>query len=180
MNELHTRYIKEVAPALKEQFGFKNVNAVPRLKQVVLNVGISASKKDTKTEDIVKETLRRITGQQPIPTLAKISISNFKIRQGMVVGMKVTLRGARMYDFIEKLVAITLPRVRDFRGLKPSIIDAHGNASIGFRESGSFPEVRADLVERLHGLEVTIGTTAKTKSEGLALLTKLGFPFQEK
>ncbi len=180
MNALLDLYQKKVAPALKEQFGYKNVNAVPRLKYVVLNVGISASKKDAKTEEIVKETLRRISGQQPVPTLAKISISNFKIRQGMTVGMRVTLRGARMYDFIEKLVNVTLPRVRDFRGIKPSIMDARGNASIGFRDSGAFPEVRSEEIERLHGLEVTVGTSAKSKAEGLALLTMLGFPFQEK
>lgn len=180
MNVLLDHYQKKVAPALKEQFGYKNVNAVPRIKYVVINVGISATKKDAKTEEIVKETLRRITGQQPVPTLAKISISNFKVRQGMTVGMRVTLRGARMYDFVEKLVAVTLPRVRDFRGLKPSIIDDHGNVSIGFRESGPFPEVRAEELERLHGLEVTIGTSAKTKAEGLALFKMLGFPFQEK
>lgn len=180
MNALFEHYQKTVAPALKEEFGYKNVNAVPRMKQVVLNVGISASRKDAKTEEIVKETLRRITGQQPVPTLAKISISNFKIRQGMVVGMRVTLRGKRMYDFVHKLIAVTLPRVRDFRGLKRSIMDNRGNASIGFRESGAFPEVRAEELERLHGLEVTVSTSAKTKAEGLALLTKLGFPFQEK
>lgn len=180
MNALKTHYQKTVVGALKAQFGHKNVNAVPRIKQVVLNVGISAGRKDAKTEEIVKETLRRITGQEPVPTLAKISISNFKVRQGMTVGMKVTIRGARMYDFVQKLIAVTLPRVRDFRGLKPTIMDAQGNASIGFREAVSFPEVRAEEVERMHGLEVTIGTSAKSKAEGLALLTLLGFPFQEK
>ncbi len=180
MNALKEHYQKTVVPALKEKFGYTNTHAVPRLTKAVVNVGISAGRKDAKTEEVVKETLRRITGQEPMPTYAKQSISNFKIRKGMVVGMKVTLRGARMYDFVQKLISVTLPRVRDFRGLKPSIVDARGNMTIGFRESVAFPEIRSDEMDRLHGLEVTVASTAASQQEGLALGTLLGFPFRGK
>lgn len=180
MNRLHTHYRKKVVPALREQFGYANVNAVPRLVKAVLNVGVSASQKDSKFLESATATLTRITGQKPAPTVAKKSISNFKVRQGMTVGLKVTLRGNRMYDFVDKLISVTLPRVRDFRGLSPNALDSRGNLAIGFRESIAFPEVRSDEVERLHGLEVSVVTSAKTRDEGLAFLKALGFPFREK
>lgn len=180
MSQFSDHYQKEVVPALKKQFGYSHDAAVPRIRKVVLNVGISVQKKDPKTEETVRETLRRITGQQPVTTLAKQSISNFKIRKGMVVGMQVTLHGKRMQDFISRFVNITLPRVRDFRGLNPDSIDPRGNCTIGFRESIAFPEMRSDEIERVHGLEVTIVTDAKNKERALALLRLLGFPFRDK
>lgn len=177
---LKEHYQQSVIPAMQAKFGYRNVMAVPRLIKVVVNVGISSSLKDQKATDVVKETLRSITGQQPVPRLARKSISNFKIRQGQVVGLSVTLRGRRMYDFIEKFVKLTLPRVRDFRGLPPTLLDGKGNLSIGFREASAFPEVKAGDLERQHGLEVTIVTSAKTREEGLELLRRMGFPFREK
>ncbi len=171
------QYREKAVPAMVEKFGYKNPMAVPRLKKVTINVGLSHGIKDPKFLDIAEETLRRISGQHPQRTLAKKSISNFKIRKGMVVGMAVTLRGRRMYDFVDKLVRVTFPRVRDFRGLSPDSFDAHGNFTVGFRENIAFPEIRPDEIERLHGLEVTVVTSAKTKEEGLGLLRILGFPF---
>ncbi len=179
MSLLSEHYKKAVVPELKKQFGYANVHEVPRLEKVVLNVGIPAASKDAKLPETVEQVLRRISGQQPVKTLAKKSISNFKIRKGMVVGMTVTLRGKRMEAFVEKLVHVTLPRVRDFRGLSPKGLDGRGNLAIGFKEFIAFPEIRPDEVERLHGLELVIVTTAKTRDEGYALLKLLGFPFKE-
>lgn len=172
-------YKKDVIPAMVAKFGYKNPAAVPKLKKVTINVGLSHGIKEPKFIDIAQETVRAITGQQPQKTLAKKSISNFKIRKGMTVGMAVTLRGARMYDFMEKLIRVTFPRVRDFRGVSPSSFDARGNYTVGFKENIAFPEIRPDEVERLHGLEVTIVTGASSREEGLALLRALGFPFRE-
>lgn len=172
-------YKKDVIPAMVAEFGYKNPAAVPKLKKVTINVGLSHGIKEPKFIDIAQETVRAITGQQPQKTLAKKSISNFKIRKGMTVGMAVTLRGARMYDFMEKLIRVTFPRVRDFRGVSPSSFDARGNFTVGFKENIAFPEIRPDEVERLHGLEVTIVTGASSREEGLALLRALGFPFRE-
>lgn len=173
------RYQKKVVPALRAEFGYANTNQVPHLVKVVLNVGIPAGSKDPKVLETATEVLRRITGQQPVKTLAKKAISNFKIRQGMVVGLMVTVRGRRMYDFVDKLIHVTLPRVRDFRGLSPKSFDARGNLAIGFREFIAFPEISPDEVERLHGLELVVVTTAKTKAEGMMLMKQLGFPFKE-
>lgn len=172
-------YKKDVIPAMVAKFGYKNPAAVPKLKKVTINVGLSHGIKEPKFIDIAQETVRAITGQQPQKTLAKKSISNFKIRKGMTVGMAVTLRGARMYDFMEKLIRVTFPRVRDFRGVSPSSFDGRGNYTVGFRENIAFPEIRPDEVERLHGLEVTIVTGASSREEGFELLRALGFPFRE-
>lgn len=179
MAVLAQHYTKTVVPALKAQFGYTNAHEVPRLVKVVLNVGLPAGSKDAKLAETAEQVLRRISGQQPVKTLAKKSISNFKIRQGMVVGAMVTMRGKRMEAFVEKLIHITLPRVRDFRGLSPKTLDGGGNFSIGFKEFIAFPEIAPDEVERLHGLEVSVVTTAKTQEEGFALLKLLGFPFKE-
>ena len=170
---------KEVAPQLRERLGLKNNMAVPRFVKVVLNVGLKAGVKDPKFVDAAERTLTRVSGQKPVKTLAKKSISNFKIRQGMVVGMMVTLRGRRMYDFLQKFIDVTLPRVRDFRGLSPKSIDQHGNMSIGFREFIAFPEIRPEDTDYMHGLEVAVVTTAGTKEKGLALLHAAGFPLKE-
>lgn len=176
---LKEKYIKEIAPKLASQFGMKNLLAVPKLVKAVINVGLSAQGQDPKLPEVAANVLTRISGQKPVATLAKQSISNFKIRQGMVVGQMVTLRGPRMYDFVDKLIGITLPRVRDFRGVSESIVDASGNLSVGFREYIAFPEIRSDEVERLHGLQITLVTNAKNREQGLALFRALGFPFRK-
>jgi large subunit ribosomal protein L5 len=179
MNKLKEKYQKEVLPALMAELGVVNKMAVPKLEKIVLNVGTSHGLKDPKFNELVEQTLERITGQKPVKTLSKKSISNFKIREGMVVGMVVTLRGQRMYDFLEKLINITFPRVRDFRGVDPKIVDKFGNLSIGFKENIAFPEIKSDEVDRMHGLQITIATTAKNNKEGLALFKLLGFPFNK-
>ncbi len=171
-------YRTSVVPALQARFGYKNIMAVPRLIKVVVNVGISSAHKDPKIIEGVRETIRLTTGQQPVERKARKSISNFKIRKGQTVGLMVTLRGNRMYHFVEKLIKLTLPRVRDFRGLQPTSMDERGNYTLGFRESVAFPEVRAGELDRQHGLEVTIVTNAHSKEEGLALLKLMGFPFR--
>ncbi len=172
-------YRKNVIPIMVGKFGYKNPMAVPKLKKVTINIGLSHGIKDPKFVEIAEETLRRIAGQQPAKTVAKKSISNFKIRKGMVVGMMIAMRGKRMYDFVEKLIKVTFPRIRDFRGISPLSFDAKGNYTVGFRENIAFPEIRPDEIERLHGLEVTVVTTAENKEEGLELLRSLGFPFRE-
>ena len=176
---LKETYQKEVIPKLIKKFGYKNILQVPKLAKVVLNVGVGKGIKEANYLETVESTLARITGQRPIKTKAKKSISNFKIRQGMVIGMKVTLRGQRMYDFVNKLIKVTLPRVRDFRGLSLKALDKDGNLNIGIKEHIAFPEIKADEIERLHGLEVAVITNARTKKEGEALLKALGFPFKE-
>ena len=177
---LKEHYNAVTSPALKKEFGYKNAHAVPVVRQVTLNIGLGRGLKDAKFLDTAESTLRRITGQQPVKTLSRKSISNFKIRQGMVIGMKVTLRGKRMWDFLEKLIKVSIPRQRDFRGLPPSGFDGQGNYSMGFKEHIAFPEIRADEIELVHGLQVTIGMTATSKPEALALLKSLGMPFEDK
>lgn len=176
---LREKYKKEAIPGMMKRFGYKNALAVPKLVKVVLNVGLSHGLKDPKFTDIAEQTLVRITGQKPIKTKAKKSISSFKIREGMIVGMKVTLRRGRMYDFVDKLINVSLARVRDFRGLQPKSVDKQGNLTIGFRENNIFPEIRLDEIEKVHGLEATISTNAKSKEEGLELFKLLGFPFKK-
>lgn len=177
--DLFTKYKEEIAPQLRKQFDIANVLAVPRVVKVVVSSGLNKNRSDDQMKDTVVKTLSRITGQRPVVTKAKKSISAFKIREGQDVGVVVTLRGKRMYDFLQRLVGYALPRVRDFRGISLSIVDSRGNASVGFREHLGFPEIRSDEVERVHGLEVTVHTTAGTKEKGLALLKALGFPFQD-
>lgn len=179
MNRLKKKYLEEVMSAMQAEFGYKNKMAVPKLLKATINVGISASKKDDKYQDLVVKTLTRISGQKPVLTLARKAISAFKIREGNVVGAKVTLRGDRMYDFVDKLINITLPRVRDFRGLKPNIIDKTGNLNLGFKEHIAFAEIDSSEIEILHGLEVAITTSAKNQKVGYQLFKLLGFPFQK-
>jgi len=162
-----------------KDLGYDNILAVPRLEKVVINVGTSQGLKDAKYNEGVEATLKRITGQRPVKTLARQSISNFKIRAGQTVGLMVTLRSGRMYDFLDKLINVTLPRVRDFRGLDPKNIDQSGNLNLGLKEHLAFPEIKSDEVEKIHGLQITVVTTAKNKTEGLALLRELGFPFSK-
>lgn len=175
---LYEKYKKEIIPKMKEKFGYKNNLAVPKIQKVTVNVGVGRFSKDKAHLENVEETLKKITGQAPIKTKAKKSISAFKTREGMIVGFAVTLRGQRMYDFVEKLIHISLPRVRDFRGLSAKSIDKQGNFTIGFKENITFPEIKADEIEKVHGLEVCISTSSKSKEEGLELLKIMGFPFK--
>lgn len=175
---LKDRYTKEVVQQLQRELGEGNAFAVPRIMKVVVNTGTGGSQRDPKLPDVVAASLMHITGQQSVRTLARKSIATFKIREGQPIGMMATLRGPRMWAFLEKLVMVTLPRVRDFRGLAPSVVDAQGNCSIGFREHIVFPEIEPDAVDQLHGLQVTIVTNARTQERGLALLRALGFPFR--
>lgn len=171
-------YKEKVAPALKEKFQYANVMEVPTIEKITINVGAG-----TKTEynlDAVAENLAKITGQQPVQTLAKKSISNFKIRDGQPIGLKVTLRGPRMYEFIDRLVHITFPRVHDFRGLSSKAFDRQGNYAIGFKDQLAFPEIKAEGIDQLHGLEVVITTSAPNAEQGYELLKGLGFPIQER
>jgi large subunit ribosomal protein L5 len=176
---LKEKYHKEVIEQMKAEFGYTNNLAVPKILKVTLNVGIGKGKEDPKVAETANNTLMRITGQRPIYTLAKKSISAFKVRAGMKVGLKVTLRGRRMWDFLEKLVKVSLPRVRDFRGLAPQSVDKNGNLNIGFKEHLIFPEIKSDEVEKIHGLEVAITTSAGDYKKGFKLLKYLGFPFRE-
>jgi large subunit ribosomal protein L5 len=175
---LKEKYLKEVAPALKEQIGYGNVNEVPRLEKIVVNMGVGAAVADIKQLDAAVEDLRIITGQQPAITRAKKSIAGFKIRQGMPIGAKVTLRGDRMWEFMDRLISAAIPRIRDFRGLPNNSFDGRGNYSMGVTEQLIFPEVDYDKVDRTRGMDITFVTTAKTDEEAKALLDGFGFPFK--
>ena len=172
-------YKKEVVSKLTEEFHYKNVNAVPVVKKIVLNIGLGKGLKDSNYLETAERTLTRISGQKPVKTKARKSISGFKIREGNIVGMKVTLRGNKMWDFLEKLIKISLPRVRDFRGLSQKSFDGRGNYSIGFKEHMAFPEIHSDEIETVHGMQVTISTNAKTNEEARSLLGFLGLPLKK-
>lgn len=175
---LKEKYKKEIIKELKAKFGYKNIMAVPKLTKVVINAGVGKNAKDKDFIEKVASSLERISGQKPVLTKAKQSISAFKTRKGMIIGVAVTLRGARMFDFVEKLVNITFPRIRDFRGINAKQVDNKGNLAVGFREHIAFPEIKADEVDNIHGLQVVLATTAKTYEEGLELFKLLGFPFK--
>ncbi len=177
---LYTKYQTESIPALKEKFGYKNINAVPKIIKVSINVGINARNSESNYIENVESILMRITGQKPVKTKAKKAISAFKLREGMVVGAKVTIRGQRMYDFLDKLILVAVPRIRDFRGLDIKNIDGQGNWTLGLKEHNIFPEITPDEVERAYGMEISITTTAKSYEEGLELYKSLGFPFKKK
>ena len=175
---LREKYDKTIVPEMMKRFNYKNRMSVPKLKLVSVNVGMSTNLlKDPKIPETVEKTLTRITGQKPVKTLAKKSIASFKIREGQHIGMKVTLRGARMWHFLEKLIHVTLPRIRDFRGISTKLVDKQGNLSMGFKEYVAFPEIRSDEIERLHGVQVTVTTSAESREEGLELFKLMGFPF---
>lgn len=176
MQNLQEKMNTVVGPALRSQFGYTNAHETPVILKLSINAGFGKGK-DAKFADVVVETIRRITGQEPVRTKAKQSIAGFKIREGMVVGVMVTLRGKRMWDFLTKLTNITFPRIRDFRGISESAVDSQGNFNYGFTEHIAFPEIDPDEIESLHGLQVTMTTTAKNHEEGIALFTALGFPF---
>lgn len=176
---IQEKYKKEIVPALKEKFGYKNSLEVPKLVKVVLNVGFGKHAKEKVYIENVVKALTKISGQKPVLAKARKSISSFKIREGMIIGSSVILRGARMYDFIEKLINVSFPRVRDFRGINIKSIDDQGNLTIGFKEHLSFPEIHPDEIDNSFGLEVCLSTSAKTKKEGEELFTLMGFPFKK-
>ncbi len=173
------KYVKEVVPALREQLALANVNEVPRLEKIVVNMGVGAAVQDTKQLDAAVEDLRTITGQQPTITRARKSIAGFKIREGMPIGAKVTLRGDRMWEFMDRLLSTAIPRVRDFRGLNPKSFDGRGNYSMGVTEQLIFAEVDYDKVDRVRGMDITFVTTAKSDEAAKALLDAFGFPFSK-
>lgn len=173
------KYQKEVHPMLMKTFGYKNVMQAPTLTKVVLNMGVGGAVADSKLLDAAMNDLSIITGQRPAVTKAKRSISNFKIREGMRIGCKVTLRGDRMWEFLDRLFNVTLPRVRDFGGVSPTSFDGHGNFAMGLREQLVFPEIDYDKVDRMRGMDIIIATTAKTDEESRTLLRGLGMPFRE-
>ncbi len=175
---LRMRYTDEVVPALQREFGYANPMQIPRLDKIVVNIGLGEAIQNAKALDAAVGDLARITGQKPIVTRAKRSIAQFRLRTGMPIGAKVTLRGLRMYDFLERTVRLALPRIRDFRGITPRSFDGRGNFSIGLREQLVYPEIDYDKIDRLRGLEISIVTTAKTDEEGRKLLELLGMPFQ--
>lgn len=177
---LYGQYTKDVVPRIMKEFGYANRLQAPRVVKVVVNIGYGKNAKDKAYGEHVERTLSAIAGQKPVHNKAKKSISNFKIREGQAVGASVTLRGVRMYDFLYKLVHVSLPRVRDFRGLSKKSFDARGNYTIGLKEQTAFPEVTPASSDKFYGLEITVVTDAKTKDEGIALLTALGFPFRKK
>lgn len=175
---LPERYRTVAIPELQKRFGYANVHATPKLIKVILNVGVGSAARDQKDLDLAVKTLERITGQKPVLTRAKKSIASFKIRKGMPIGAMVTLRGKRMEHFLEKLVHAALPRVRDFQGLSPDSFGNSGSYTLGVKEHLVFPEISMDDMEKIHGVGITIVTTALTSAEGVALLTALGFPFR--
>uniref|UniRef100_UPI0040491DC0 50S ribosomal protein L5 n=1 Tax=Candidatus Limnocylindrus sp. TaxID=2802978 RepID=UPI0040491DC0 len=177
MSELKQRYTTEVIPALKSEFGYKNAMQVPRLEKIVVNIGLGEALTNAKAVDAAVGDLALITGQRAIVTKAKKSIATFKVREGNPIGAKVTLRGERMWDFLERLTRVALPRIRDFRGVSGKSFDGRGNYTLGMKEQLSFPEVEFDKIDRLRGLEVTIVTTAKSDEESKKLLSMLGMPF---
>ncbi|MDE0475936.1 MAG: 50S ribosomal protein L5 [Gammaproteobacteria bacterium] len=175
---LHRHYLENVQPKLQEDFGFTNVNQIPRPVKVVLNVGVGEASKNQKFLDSVVEELSVISGQKPVVTRARKSISNFSLRTGMPVGCRVTLRRRRMYEFLDRLVSATIPRIRDFRGLSTKSFDGRGNYSLGVREQIIFPEIDYDRIDRIHGMDITVVTSTSKDDEALALLRELGFPFR--
>lgn len=179
MPRLKDRYQKEVVPQLMKTFGYENVMQLPRVTKVVLNMGVGAAVQDSKLLDAAISDLATITGQKPIVTRAKRSISNFKIRAGMRIGCKVTLRGDHMWEFMDRLFNLTLPRVRDFGGINPTSFDGRGNFAMGLKEQLVFPEIDYDKVNKIRGMDIIITTTAKTDEEARELLRALGMPFRE-
>ncbi|MCF7859447.1 MAG: 50S ribosomal protein L5 [Candidatus Cloacimonetes bacterium] len=179
MNRLKEKYQKEVVPSLMKRFGFDNVHCVPKLEKVSVNIGVGEATENKALLDNAAKELTIITGRKPIITKAKKSISNFKLREGMPIGCKVTLRGETMYEFIDRLITIVIPRIRDFKGTSPKSFDGRGNYSIGIKEQTVFPEVEFDKIDAVRGLNITIVTSAENDEEGLELLRFLGMPFKK-
>ena len=177
MSRLSETYKNDVAPALMKEFAYKSPMQIPRLDKIVVNVGCGDAKENAKVIDNVIEEITTITGQKAVPTYARKSVANFKLRQGMKIGVKVTLRGERMYEFMDKLFSFALPRVRDFKGINPNAFDGRGNYALGLKEQLIFPEIEYDKVEKIRGMDIVFVTTAKTDAEAKSLLEKMGAPF---
>ena len=180
MSRLKEQYDNEIVPALKKKFDYKNPMEVPKLVKITINSGLGDVKDNSKSIQLAQEELKQISGQKPVLTMAKKSVANFKIREGQSVGMKVTLRGTRMYEFFDKFISIALPRVRDFRGVSKKSFDGRGNYSMGVKEQLIFPEISYDQVEKVRGFDICITTTANTDEEARELLAMLGMPFATK
>jgi large subunit ribosomal protein L5 len=176
---LKTRYREEIVAALREQFAYSNPMQVPGVVKVVLNMGVGEAARDSKLMDGAVRDLAAITGQKPLVRRARKSVAQFKLREGMPIGAKVTLRGNRMWEFLDRLLTIALPRIRDFRGLSPGQFDGHGNYTFGLTEQSMFHEINPDTIDRQRGMDITVVTSATTDEEGRALLRRLGFPFKE-
>ncbi|SDN78125.1 50S ribosomal protein L5 [Bacillus sp. OK048] len=179
MNRLKEKFVKEVTPALMSKFNYKSVMQVPQLDKIVINMGVGDAVANAKSLDNAVEELATITGQKPVVTRAKKSIAGFRLREGMPIGAKVTLRGERMYEFLDKLVSVSLPRVRDFRGVSKKSFDGRGNYTLGVKEQLIFPEIDYDKVTKVRGMDIVIVTTANTDEEARELLTQFGMPFQK-
>ena len=179
MARLKDKYLNEVVPGLQEQFKYTNVMAIPKLDKVVINIGLGEVTQNPKALDAALNDLTLITGQKPVVTRAKKSIAGFKLREGMPVGVKVTLRGDRMYEFVDRLLSVALPRVRDFRGVSPKSFDGRGNYSLGLKEQLIFPEIEYDKIDKLRGMDIIFVTSAETDEEARELLTLLGMPFKQ-
>ncbi len=177
MARLKDYYKSDVAPALMKKFGYKSVMQIPKLEKIVINVGCGEARENSKVMDAVVKDLAAITGQKPILTVAKTSIANFKLREGMVIGAKVTLRADKMYEFMDRFFNVALPRVRDFRGINPNSFDGRGNYTVGLKEQLIFPEIEYDKIDKIRGMDISFITTAKTDEEGRELLSLLGAPF---
>jgi len=180
MNRLKEKYAKVVVPSLVKQFNYTSVMQAPKIDKIVINMGVGDAIANAKALEEAVAELTQLAGQKPVITKAKKSIANFKLREGMSIGCKVTLRGAKMYDFLDKLVSVALPRVRDFRGVSASAFDGRGNYTLGIKEQLIFPEINFDKVDRVRGMDIVIVTTANTDAEGRALLQELGMPFEKK
>ena len=177
MARLKETYKSEIAPALMKKFEYKSVMQIPKIDKVVINVGAGEAKENAKAIDSIMADLELISGQKPVPTFAKKSVANFKLRQGMKIGVKVTLRGAQMYEFLDRLFNFALPRVRDFKGINPDAFDGRGNYSLGLKEQLIFPEIEYDKVDKIRGMDIAIVTTAQTDAEAKELLALMGAPF---
>jgi large subunit ribosomal protein L5 len=178
MSRLKDRYEKEVAPALKKEFGYTNVMAIPKIEKIVVNMGLGEATQNAKIVDTGADEVARVTGQKPVTTRAKKSIAQFKVRQGMPIGAMVTLRGERMWEFLDRLIAVALPRVRDFRGVSPRGFDGRGNYTLGLKDQLLFPEIDYMKVDKARGMNISVVTTAKSDQESRKLLQLLGMPFR--
>lgn len=179
MTRLKDKYQQEIIPAMMERFQYKNVMEVPKLHKIVVNMGVGEAKDNPKALENAVNELALVTGQKPVITKAKKSIANFKLREGMNIGCKVTLRGEKMYNFLDKLISISLPRVRDFRGVSPSAFDGRGNYTLGVKEQLIFPEIHYDMIDSIRGMDIVVVTSAKTDEEAKELLAQMGMPFRQ-
>ena len=179
MSRLKEKYQNEIVDALMKKFGYKNIMEVPKLDKVVINMGVGEAKENAKLLEAAVKDMETITGQKAVLTRAKNSVANFKIREGMPIGCKVTLRGEKMYEFVDRLINLSLPRVRDFRGVNPNAFDGRGNYALGIKEQLIFPEINFDKVNKVRGMDIVIVTSAKTNEEAKALLTEMGMPFKK-